>query len=87
MELEAAELIERKAKFISKEKMITRYGPHKGNPIEYTIFESILSQGNLEKIAKLPIKEGEKGSLIKKVDLKNTEFNFGKILDRYFELI
>ena len=88
LDINAAKLIEEKIKFVFKNIIVLNHGPHKGKYLEFSLFESILSAENLINISKLPIKEGEKSSLIKKEDIDKNKFNpdIKRIIDKYFKL-
>tara|TARA_Y100000296_G_C5162642_1_gene252732 strand:+ start:1039 stop:1488 length:450 start_codon:yes stop_codon:yes gene_type:complete len=83
----AAKLIVNKIEFIFKCKLILKHEPHKGELEKVTLFESILPKKDLVKISMLPIKEGEKGVLIKRSKINKIKFNGVKeIIDEYLKL-
>ena len=87
LEESAAKLISNKIKFILKHRTILKYSHYKGKLEEFSLFESILSTKDLIKISNLPIKEGERGLLIKRKEINKIKFNgVEEIIDKYLKL-
>tara|TARA_Y100000034_G_C6615057_1_gene267963 strand:- start:88 stop:558 length:471 start_codon:yes stop_codon:yes gene_type:complete len=88
LDINAAKLIEEKIKFVFKGIVVLKHRLYKGKLLGFSLFESILSNENLIKISKLPVKEGERGSLIKKEDIGKNKFNpsIKEIIVEYFQL-